>query len=96
MIMIRMQKNWIVFPISCPYIDEETTMKKRLSKMYILTFALLSVMIMTGCAEALRRDVNKKPDDDISEAIYNAVGKKKYIIRGRILIIPMKLLFMDI
>ncbi len=32
---------------------------------------------MTGCGEGFRTDVNKKPDDDISKAIYEAVGKKK-------------------
>lgn len=46
-------------------------------KIYALIFTLLLITIVTGCGEGFRTDVNKKPDDDISKAIYEAVGKKK-------------------
>lgn len=43
--------------------------------MFILT--LLSVLFITGCGEIFRIEVNKIPNDDISKAIYKAVGRKK-------------------
>ena len=52
-------------------------MKKRMPKIYTLILLLLSSMIVAGCGEGFRADVNKRPDDDISEAIYEAVGRKK-------------------
>ena len=52
-------------------------MRKRMPKMFVLILTLLLVMIVTGCGEVFRTEVNEKPDDDISKAIYEAVGRKK-------------------
>ncbi len=57
-------------------------MKKPMSKMYAFILTLLSVMIVTGCGEPLRPKVNKRPNDDISKAIYEAVGRKKVYYQG--------------
>ncbi len=57
-------------------------MNSRKSKMYALILTLLSLMIVTGCGELFRPKINKRPDDDISKAIYEAVGRKKVYYRG--------------
>ena len=63
-------------------------MNSRMPKMCVLILTLLSVMIVTGCGEGLRNDVNKKPDDDISKAICEAVGRKKVYYQGKSSINP--------
>lgn len=52
-------------------------MKKPMAIMCALILTLLAGMIVTGCGEVIRIEVNEKPDDDISKAIYKAVGRKK-------------------
>lgn len=58
-------------------------MKKRMPKIYVLILILLFVLTVLGCGEVFRTDVNKKPDDDISKAIYEAVGRKKIYYQGK-------------
>lgn len=58
-------------------------MKKTMSKMCLLILTLLSVIIVTGCGEIFIREVNEKPDDDISEAIHEAIGRKKMYYHGK-------------
>ncbi len=58
-------------------------MKKPMSKMYAFILTLLSVMIVTGCGELFMPEVNKRPDDDISKAIYEAVGRRKVYYYGK-------------
>ncbi|MBD5513302.1 MAG: hypothetical protein HDR06_01270 [Lachnospiraceae bacterium] len=58
-------------------------MRKRMPKMFVLILTLLFVMIVTGCGEVFRTEVNEKPDDDISKAIYEAVGRKKVHYFGK-------------
>ena len=58
-------------------------MKKSISKIYAIILTLLLVMIVTGCGEIFIRKVNKRPDDDISKAIYEAVGRKKVYYYGK-------------
>ena len=58
-------------------------MKKRILKIYALVLTLLLVLIVPGCGEVFRKEVNKSPDDDISKAIYEAVGRKKVYYRGK-------------
>ena len=58
-------------------------MKKPLSKICIFFLILMSVMIVTGCGEGFYIKRNKIPDDDISKAIYKAVGRKKVRYRGK-------------
>lgn len=58
-------------------------MKKPMYKMCTFILILLSVMIVTGCGEIFQREVNKKPDDEISEAIYEVVGRKKVYYYGK-------------
>lgn len=57
-------------------------MKKLMSKMYIFILVLLSVMIVIGCGEIFMYGGNHRPDDDISKAIYEAVGRKKVYYSG--------------
>ena len=58
-------------------------MKKRMSQMYVLILILLTVIIGSGCGEIFMHEVNKRPDDDISEAIYEAVGSEKVYCYGK-------------
>ncbi|MDE7177563.1 MAG: hypothetical protein K2O59_07065 [Lachnospiraceae bacterium] len=58
-------------------------MKKRMSQMYVLILILLTVIIVSGCGEIFMHEVNKRPDDDISEAIYEAVGSEKVYYYGK-------------
>ncbi|MDE7177568.1 MAG: hypothetical protein K2O59_07090 [Lachnospiraceae bacterium] len=58
-------------------------MKKPMSIMCALILTLLAGMIVTGCGEAFIREVNKSHDDDISKAIYEAVGRKKVHYWGK-------------
>lgn len=58
-------------------------MKKRMPKMRAFILTLLSVMIVTGCGEGFRIEVNQKPHDDISKAIYEAVGREKVYFQGK-------------
>lgn len=52
-------------------------MKKPMAKMCAIILSLLSVMIVTGCGEIFQFGGNQRPDDDISKAICEAVGRKK-------------------
>lgn len=58
-------------------------MKKLMSKMYTFILALLSVMIVIGCSEIFMYGGNHRPDDDISKAICEAVGRKKVFYSGK-------------
>ncbi|MDE6663358.1 MAG: hypothetical protein K2K46_08445 [Lachnospiraceae bacterium] len=58
-------------------------MKKRMVKMCIFILTLLSAMIVTGCGEIFMYGGNQRPDDDISKAIYKAVGRKKVYYEGK-------------
>ncbi|MBD5523579.1 MAG: hypothetical protein HDR04_04015 [Lachnospiraceae bacterium] len=58
-------------------------MKNRMPKIYALILTLLLVMTATGCGEVFRTEVNENPDDDISRAIYEAVGRKKVHYYGK-------------
>ena len=58
-------------------------MKIQMSKMYTFILALLSVMIVIGCSEIFTYGGNQKPDDDISKAIYKAVGRRKVYYSGK-------------
>lgn len=58
-------------------------MKNQMSKICAIILTLMSIMIVTGCAEVIRIEVNRRPDDDISKAIYKAVGRKKVYYRGK-------------
>ena len=58
-------------------------MKKQMSKMCTFILTLLSIIFVAGCGEVIRIEVNKRPDDDISKAIYKAVGRKKVYYRGK-------------
>ncbi|MBD5503103.1 MAG: hypothetical protein HDR09_04930 [Lachnospiraceae bacterium] len=70
-------------------------MKKRMPKIYTLILILLSSMIVAGCGEGFRADVNKKPDDDISKAIYEAVGRKKVYYYSKRSDNPKKIVFYE-
>lgn len=52
-------------------------MNKPMYKMCTIILILLLAMIVTGCGEIFMYGGNQKPDDDISKAIYEAVGRKK-------------------
>ena len=58
-------------------------MKKLMSQIRVLIPILLSLLIVTGCGGVSMRNVNKKPDDDFSKAIYEAVGRKKVSYSGK-------------
>lgn len=58
-------------------------MKKRMPKIYVLILILLFVLTVLGCGEVFRTEVNKSPDDDVSEAICEAVGRKKVYYHGK-------------
>ncbi|MDE7177566.1 MAG: hypothetical protein K2O59_07080 [Lachnospiraceae bacterium] len=58
-------------------------MKNRMAKMCALILTLLSVMIVTGCGEIFQFGGNQRPDDDISKAIYKAVGRRKVYYWGK-------------
>ncbi len=58
-------------------------MKKQISRMCTFILTLLLIMIVAGCGEGFRIDINAKPDDDISEAIYEAVGRKKVYYQSK-------------
>ena len=57
-------------------------MIKSMSKIYIFILTLLLVMIVTGCGEIFMYGGNHKPDDEISKAICEAVGRKKVYYSG--------------
>lgn len=63
--------------------------------MCTMILILLSAMIVTGCGEIFMYGGNQKPDDDISKAIYEAVGRKKYIIMPKNIVTQMKLYGMN-
>ena len=52
-------------------------MKNRMAKICTLIFTLLLVMIVTGCGDVFVLQSNQRPNDDISKAIYKAVGRRK-------------------
>lgn len=54
-------------------------MKKRI--FLIMTFLL--VLGMSGCGGGVIYRYSQKPDDNLSRAVYEAVGKKNCIIRGK-------------
>lgn len=58
-------------------------MKNQMAKMCVFILILLSVMIVTGCGEVFQIGGNQSPDDDISKAIYNAVGRGKVRYHGK-------------
>ena len=58
-------------------------MKRQMSQICVLFLILLSQIIVTGCGEAFIHEVNEKPDDDISQAIYEAIGSKKVFYWGK-------------
>ena len=58
-------------------------MKKQMSKMCVFILTLLSVMIVIGCSEIFMYGGNHRPDDEISKAIYEAVGRKKVSYSGK-------------
>lgn len=70
-------------------------MKKQMLKIYALIFTLLLITIVTGCGEGFRTDVNKRPDDDISKAIYEAVGRKKVYYYSKRSDNPEKIVFYE-
>ncbi len=44
-----------------------------MTKIYVFILTLLAVMIVTGCWLVFIREVNERPDDEISKAIYKEV-----------------------
>lgn len=58
-------------------------MKNQISRICSLILVLLFVMILIGCGDGFRSDINENADDDISEAIYNAVGREKVYYHGK-------------
>ncbi len=58
-------------------------MRNQMPRMCVLFITLLSVMIVTGCGEGFRIEVNQKPYDDISKAIYEVVGREKVYFQGK-------------
>ncbi|MDE7177567.1 MAG: hypothetical protein K2O59_07085 [Lachnospiraceae bacterium] len=58
-------------------------MKRQMSQICVLFLILLSQIIVIGCGEGFIRKVNEKPDDDISQAIYEAIGSKKVLYWGK-------------
>lgn len=59
-------------------------MRNQMPKIYALIFVLLLVMIVTGCGGSLLQlKRSKKPDDEISKAIDEAVGRKKVHYHGK-------------
>lgn len=59
-------------------------MKNQTPKSYTLIFALLLVMIVTACGgSSLQFGRSKNPDDDISQAIYETIGRKKMYYHGK-------------
>lgn len=58
-------------------------MNNRMAKMRAFILTLLSVMIVTGCWLVFIREVNERPDDDVSKAIYKAVGRRKVYYWGK-------------
>ena len=61
-------------------------MKKRNAKMYVSIFVLLSAVtvgVIGGLVFAFSYERNKRPDDDISQAIYEAVGREKVHYYGK-------------
>lgn len=51
--------------------------------MCVFILTLLSVMIMIGCSEIFKYGGNYRPDDGISKAICEAVGRKKVFYSGK-------------
>ncbi len=59
-------------------------MRNRTPKSYTLIFALLLAMIVTACGgSSLQFEWSQYPDDDISQAIYETIGKKKMYYYGK-------------
>ncbi len=61
-------------------------MKKRNIKMFVSIFTLLlaaTMVVIGGFVFAFSYERNKRPDDDISQAIYEAVGREKVHYYGK-------------
>ena len=58
-------------------------MRNQMPKLYALILTLLLITIVTGCGEVFRTEVKKNPDDDISEAIFETIGRKKMYYYGK-------------